>query len=416
LIEQLNSTAANVQTAELNRLVREHGNLRAVLDWLLETGELPLGMHLAPRLRTFWESRGLVAEAAEWLERLLARAEPPRAPDELEAQVNAWKVLVVMRHRQGQFQQAAEAAERVLALAREQHDAAKVAQALHYLANPLAVLGEFDRAEAMLLESLATNRAAGDKTAEMIGLINLGELRSYQGRYIEALTIEQEALAMSRALAEHEPSRCLILANLGETYLLMDRPAQARDTLLESQRLSDERGEQITLGLYNLGRACWRLGAPSEALEYLERAAQLSRRQDDVTALVQELCVVAGVAFDQGDLALASGALREASAVQVRVGDQRARWRVVERVAGYACRLGAWEATLRLYAAAERGRAHTHDLTDPAERELRARDRAAALAELNRDALAEADYGDGVLTLQHALELARAVLAQTHPG
>ena len=168
----------NVQTAQVNRLLRDHDNLRVVLDWLLEEGELRIGLRLAARLRAFWETRGLVAEGAEWLERLLARAESPRTPEELDAQVEAWKVLVVMRHRLGRFQQAVEAAEHVLALTREQGDPGKVAQALHYLANPLAHLGEFDRAEAMLVESLAINRAAEDKTDEMIALINLGDLRS----------------------------------------------------------------------------------------------------------------------------------------------------------------------------------------------------------------------------------------------
>ena len=82
---------------------------------------------------------------------------------------------------------------------------------------------------------------------------------------------------------------------------MMDRPAEARSILLESQRVYEAYGQAVTVALYNLGRACWRLGASSEALPYLERAIQLSRRQDDMTALVQELCVVAGVALDQGD-------------------------------------------------------------------------------------------------------------------
>jgi hypothetical protein len=79
------------------------------------------------------------------------------------------------------------------------------------------------------------------------------------------------------------------------------------------------------------------------------------------------------------------------------------RWRVVERVAGYACRLGAWEVTVRLYDASERGRAHTHDLVDPAERELRARDRATAKGAIGPHAI------DDVLMLPQALELADAV-------
>jgi tetratricopeptide (TPR) repeat protein len=249
----------------------------------------------------------------------------------------------------------------------------------------------------------------------MISLVNLGELRSFQGRYAEALAIQQEALAISRSLAEQEPWRGLILANLGQTYILLDRPAEARDILLESQQVFESYDEPNTMALYGLGRACWRLGAAGEAQADLERAAQCSRRQDDVAALVQELCVIAGVALDRGDLALARLALDEAVATQARVGDPCVRWRVIERVAGYACRLGAWETAVRLYAAAERGRSRTYDLVDPAERDLRARDRAAARDALGPDAFAAAEHVDGMPSLSQALELACAALARARP-
>jgi tetratricopeptide (TPR) repeat protein len=421
LVEQLNPTPANVETVQLNRLLREHDNLRLVLDWLLERGERLVGMRLAYHLRPFWESRGLVAEGAEWLERLLARAEPASTLDELQTseelqvQTEAWKVLVVMRHRLGRFQEAAEGAEQVLALTREQGDPSKVAQALHYLANPLGQLGEFDRAEAMLLESLAINRTAGTKTDEMIDLINLGGLRQIQGRYDEALAVEEEALSLSRSLAEQEPSLALILSDLGETHTLMDHPAEARTILKESQQVYEEYDQPVILGLYNLGRACWRLGAFDEALEYLEQATQLSRRQDDVAALVQELCVVAGIALDRGDLVLTRQALDEASTVQARVSDRRVRWRVVERIAGYACACGLSETALRLYDAAEQGRSHSHDLVDPAERDLRARDRATARSALGPDILAATEHTDDVLMLAHALELASSVFREPRP-
>ncbi|HKV82926.1 MAG TPA: tetratricopeptide repeat protein [Ktedonobacterales bacterium] len=414
LIEPLNPSAFNVQTAELNRLVREHDNLRAALDWLLEYGETRIAVRLAARLRAFWEQRGLISEGATWLERLLARMEPPQTADDLDKQVDAWKVLVVMRHRLCQFQQAVEAAERVLALTRQQGDAGKVGRALHYLANPLAHLGEYERAEEMLVESLALNRAEGDKTSEMISLINLGDLRCYQGHYDEALAADEEALTLSRSLGEQEPSLALILANMGETYIMMDRPAEARSVLLESQRVVEAYDQPTYLALYNLGRACWRLGASSEALSHLERALWLTRQQDDIAALVQALCVVAGVALDQGDLVLARQTMDEAIGAQIRVSDQRVRWRVVERTAAYVCRLGDWKTTTRLYAAAEQGRPITRDLVDPAERDLRERDRAAALHALAPDVFAALEMAGRSLPLNVALELARVVLA--NPG
>lgn len=416
LIEMISPTAVSVQTAVLNRLVREHEDLRTVLGWLLEREDLLVALRLGARLRGFWEQRGFMAEGADWLDRLLARATTPTTPDERDAHIEAWKVLVVMRHRLGQFQAAAEAAERVLALTREQGNPSKVATALHYLANPLGHLGEYNRAEEMLLEGLEINRAEKNTTSEMITLINLGDLRNFQGRYDEALVSHREALTLSRSLAEQEPSLGLILANMGETYLLMDRPIEARDTLLESQRVIEAYDQPGTLALYNLSRACWRLGSSMEALGYLERAIRLSRQQDDIAALVQALCVVAGVALGQGDLTLVWRAMDEAISAQVRVSDQRVRWRVVERIAAYASRQGAWETATRLYAAVEQGRPPALDLVDPAERELRDQDRAAALQVLGSDAYAANERVGRGFTLPQALVVARAALAHSQPN
>ena len=418
LIEPLDPSTTNVQTPQLNRLLREHDNLRASLDWMLESGHLGMGLRLAARLRAFWEQRGLVVEGAEWLQRLLALVAPARTPEDLEAQAEAWKVLVVMRHRLCQFQQATEAAERVLALTREQGDPGKIGRALHYLANPLAHLGEYDRAEEMLFESLALNRAEHDKTSEMITLINLGDLRLFQGRYDEALATEKEALAISRALAEQEPSLALILANMGETYIMMDRPEDALKVLLESQQVLDLYDQPVSLAQYHLGRAYWRLGVSGDAFAHLQWAMRLSREQDDIAGLVQELCVAAGVALDVGDLALARRTLDEAIAAQVRVSDQRVRWRVVERIAAYAARKGAWASSLRLFAAAKQGRPVTRDLVDPAERELREQDCAAAFHAIGEDAGSAAERAGQNLSLAQALEVARAALngsGQTEP-
>lgn len=105
------------------------------------------------------------------------------------------------------------------------------------MANSLAAqFGKFERAEALLLEGLAIHRAAANKTDEMVSLINLGE-----------------------------------------AYLLMDRPAEARGVLLESQQVIEAYDQPSILALYNLGRTCWRLSASNEAFAYLDRATQFSR-------------------------------------------------------------------------------------------------------------------------------------------
>ena len=155
------------------------------------------------------------------------------------------------------------------------------------------------------------------------------------------------------------------------------------------------------------------MGRWDEALDHLEQASAFSRRQDDVAMLVQQLCVIAGIALEQETLDVALRVLDEVNAMLSRVSDNRVQWRLVERAAGYACRKGAFGNALHLYAAAARGRDATHDLVDPSERQLRARDQATALKALGKEARVEAEsawVGENPL-LQQAVELARAALA-----
>ena len=412
LVELAKPTETDSRTANLNRLVPEHENIGAVLDWIIEDGEILFGMRLSVGLRYFWERRGFAAEGAEWMERLLGRAAPPQTTEERAIHGAAWSVALVLNHRLSRFERAAEAGERALAFAREGGNATKLATAMNGLANPLLNLGDLDRAEALYNESLAIYRAEGDRAAEETSLLNLGELRNAQGRYDEALAYQVESLAISYSRGEQEALRALLLSNTGETYIMMDRPSDALEILLESRRLFEELNEPPSLVLYNIGRAAWRMGRYDEALRHLGHASDSSRRQDDVALLLQELCVIAGIALEQDTLDLAHRALVEASALASRVSDPRFQWRLVERAAGYACHQGAFASALRLYAAAMRGRSATQDFVDPAERQLRARDQAAALNALGEVAgvNAELTRADEVLPLQRAMELARSEL------
>ena len=58
--------------AWLERLERELGNLRMVLDWALENGAVDSGLRLAGALHHFWRRHGRLSEGRRYLERLLA--------------------------------------------------------------------------------------------------------------------------------------------------------------------------------------------------------------------------------------------------------------------------------------------------------------------------------------------------------
>ena len=51
----------------LERLEREHDNLRAALSWVLERGEGELGLRFGGALWRFWYNRGYMSEGIGWL-------------------------------------------------------------------------------------------------------------------------------------------------------------------------------------------------------------------------------------------------------------------------------------------------------------------------------------------------------------
>jgi len=61
------------QVEWLNRLEREHNNLRAALSWLLERDEVEAAAHFEYSLYVFWWIRGYHTEGRRWIETTLAR-------------------------------------------------------------------------------------------------------------------------------------------------------------------------------------------------------------------------------------------------------------------------------------------------------------------------------------------------------
>jgi predicted ATPase/DNA-binding NarL/FixJ family response regulator len=115
------------QEAWLDRLKREHGNLRAALGWAIEREEVETGLRLAGALRRFWSAGGYLNEQRELLARLLAL---PEASAPTAGQAKTLIGAARLAYVQGDYAEAGRLAEQSRAMATALEDRALVAESL----------------------------------------------------------------------------------------------------------------------------------------------------------------------------------------------------------------------------------------------------------------------------------------------
>jgi predicted ATPase/DNA-binding winged helix-turn-helix (wHTH) protein len=220
-------------------LALEHDNLRAGLEWLIETGDAAWGLRLGAALFRFWEAREYLAEGRDRLGKLLkipGAAAPTKCRERVlfaagalaaeqgdfisgdaligesldiarqladkqgaAVSVNA---LAVIARDQSDIARAHSLFEESLALWRELGDLKAVARSLSNLANVVAFQGDYVRARSLYAESLSIFRGLRDRTGVAWSLNNQGDVARDQGDFVAARALYEQGLAIFRELGD----------------------------------------------------------------------------------------------------------------------------------------------------------------------------------------------------------------------
>lgn len=271
------------QKVWLDRLDQENGNLRAALGWVADHDRAETGLRLGAALWRFWQMRGLLAEGAERLERLLAL---PHAADHPAARAAALQAAGGLAYWRGEMPKAAEYYEQCLQLRRELGDRPAIANALYDVSFPY-VVGAWDipRAVPLIEESLALYRELGDRAAVGRALWALGNARYFSQDLEAAAGILAEALTTLRG-TEDVFSLAWALHTLGLVEHRLGRPEVAegywREALQRFAGVRDVSGVTLVLADF----------------------ADLARARDDIARMVRLRAASAGLASRSGmDLA-----------------------------------------------------------------------------------------------------------------
>ena len=196
------------QAASLDRLEREHDNLRTALRWFAQTGQLDLELRLASALGWYWAVRGHAAEGRATLQRTLERAGSVPAA---ASRSGALAAAAALAASDADWAAARSAYEQCLTLTGR--DAATLAGLA------LVRARQRDRGPARDLAEEALRRAEEqhDRRSAGLALRVLGELATERGAFVQAHSFYAASLEIWHNLADRiELARtleaCAILA------------------------------------------------------------------------------------------------------------------------------------------------------------------------------------------------------------
>lgn len=278
------------QLAWVERLEREHANLRAAVEWsLAPNGDVELGLRLASALHLFWWTRNYLTEASEWLSRVLSHPDAATPTLVRTKALNAAGTIALFR---GDYSQARLFYEECLAMRRELMsqgigDMSGIAGALGNLGLVAWSLDDHAAAYALTRESLEVLRELGDRHGVARSLTGLGAIAYSQGNHLDAKASYTEALHLFEEFGDRQ-SVAMILNNLGETALSQSNLEEAGAYFKDGMLALRDIGNKAAVGgcLDGLAQIAAAQGKPG-------RAARLFGAADGITKSTGEAVPVA---------------------------------------------------------------------------------------------------------------------------
>ncbi|MCW3055319.1 MAG: hypothetical protein JWN14_4489 [Chthonomonadales bacterium] len=351
------------QKAALERLDAEVENLRQALRFSLER-EILSGLRLGYGLGRYWEIRGLFTEGEMWISALLAQTE---ATDRTIPRARVLDLAGWFRHILGDCEKADALLKESLAIFQEQGDRRDASVTLIKLGFAAKNRDELARARACFEESLALRRELGDPRLMAIALLNLGQVISNLSEFTLARSLYEEALALFEEVGDLRfQANCL--TTLGDlAYTQSDLP-RARSLYAAGLTVFRELGDRylIRYPLHDLGVIAFHMEDFAQAFAFFAECLELSRE------------------------------------IQVPLYTMNC----LEGLADIAAKQQQWDRAARLWGAADRERSIRQTVLDAQAQALHKRLTAAAVQALGQEDYTQAYKAGGALSEEEAYALA----------
>jgi non-specific serine/threonine protein kinase len=317
----------------LERLEREHDNIRAALEWSLASNA-DAGVMLAGSLWRFWWMHGYLSEGRAHLARALNSGSPGPTPTRAKA-YNASGLLALWQ-------------------------------------------GDFESARSLLVHALSLSEQIDDRTGAAFALMFLGRIGRDEGDVEASREHGARAIGLFRELGI-DWDLAFALHFFGLALAWSDSEA-AQAAFEESAARFRSAGDRwsVAMPLRGLGLVAYARGDDAAARHFFDQSLALFRERGDAWAVAMLVHDLACVARRSGALDLARSHFQEALQVWRRLGNDRGCALGLVGLAGVAAASGRARFAARLYGAAYAVYPSIADVLEPTARSLYARSVAAA--------------------------------------
>ena len=304
----------------LERLEREHDNLRAALRWALESEKSVTALRLATALERFWVIRGYRHEGLAFLESALAGS----AEAAVEVRAKALLAAARLAFAQSNYHRGEMLARESLALFRELGDKRGIALTLDRLGMAAWRQGNFAAARELMEEDLALFRDIQDQGRVAWSLFTLGLLNTKQGEYPQACTLFEESVTLFKTLGNKRGIAAAMTQWAGTLFVSQAEDTQVEPLLQEGFALQQEVGDQegIAVSSLLLGWVALKHGNQVTARAWVEEGLTLYRKMAQRKGIAEGLSLLGKIEAVQDDHAVARARYEESLTMAREIGDK----------------------------------------------------------------------------------------------
>lgn len=305
-----------------DQLELEHANLRAALQWLIETEQSDASLRLASALFHFWLGRGHLVEGRRWLERALNL---PMADTTLRSAAHAKALYAagVFAVWQGDYAAAQVRLRDSIAIWQELCDIPAQGRAFSWLGSIEMIQNHLGAAEVMFVKNLERWQAVGEERGLARAYERLGYLKIVQGEYAAARPFLEHALALFRQVGDPAETEEAMEA-LGEALLGEGKLALAAALFEERLAANRELGHKPNTvdALFDLAHAAFHQREFKRAEALFTEGLEMYHGFASRGGIADCLAGLAGTAAAQGDLDRAAQLCGAAEAVRDSTRDE----------------------------------------------------------------------------------------------